>query len=85
MTHKCLTCSGQIAEGQDEERIPGKGGHTCLYRHVNYEDCQAELSGPSELSSVLRSDRIKQHHGVVSKMPGLGTMEDWERHLNAQG
>ena len=78
MTHKCLTCSGQIAEGQDEERVPGKG-KACRYRHANYEDCQAELSGPSELSSVLRSDRIKQHQGVVSKLPGLGTMEDWEK------
>lgn len=76
--HKCLTCSGRITKEQEEERVPGKG-KTCRYRHVHYGDCQAELRGPSELSSALRSDRIKQHKGVVSKLPGLGTMEDWER------
>jgi hypothetical protein len=45
---------------------------------VHYEDCQAELTGRSELSVALRADRIRQRKGVVSKLPGLGTMEDWE-------
>ena len=78
MTHKCLTCSGQITEGQEEEQISGKG-KTCRYRHVNYEDCQAELSGPSELSSALHADRLRQRRGHAANLPGLGTMEDWER------
>lgn len=76
MTHKCLTCDGQIAEGQEEEKVPGKSNND-RWRHVNYEDCQAELSGPSELSGVLRSDRIKQRGGVVAKLPGLSNMEEW--------
>jgi hypothetical protein len=77
VTHKCLSCSGQITEGQGEKRTPGKG-KTCRYRHANYEDCQAELSRPSEMRHALRSDRIRQRGGVVSKLPGLGKMEDWE-------
>lgn len=73
----CLTCGGGIADDQQVEQIPEKGHGSVRYRHVRYEDCQAELSGPSELSSVLRSDRIKQHAGVVAKAPGLGELEEW--------
>ena len=78
MKHKCLSCSGQITEGQEEERVPENKGAVVRYRHVNYEDCQAELSGPSELGSALHAERIRQRRGHVANLPGLGTMEDWE-------
>ncbi len=56
--------------------VPGKG-KTCQYLHVNYEDCQAELAGPSELSEALHADRLRQRGGVSPKIPGLGQMEEW--------
>ena len=63
--HKCLTCTGEIKPGQDEEKITGKT--SMLYLHAHYQDCQAELAGPSATAAALRSYRIRQDDGLVRR------------------
>ncbi len=63
--HRCLTCSGEITEEQEEEEVAGR------YVHVKYEDCQQSLSGRSEMSEALRVDRLRQRGGHKGNLPGL--------------
>lgn len=71
--HKCLTCGGDITEGQEEKKAAGR------FVHVNYEDCQAELRGPSEAAAAARSYRIRQRGGVVARHPSVSEQEMHER------
>jgi hypothetical protein len=75
VTHKCLACSGQIGEDQDEEMIPGQDVRSM---HTHWEDCEKALSGRSGRSAAQRSERIRKRRGHVVNMPGLDDMEEWD-------
>lgn len=75
--HKCLTCTGEIKPGQDEEKITGKT--SMLYMHAHYQDCQAELAGPSATAAALRSYRIRQDDGLVRRHQSVASQEMQDR------
>lgn len=76
MTHRCLSCSCEITEGQDEIKVPEKGS-TARYVHEHYEDCQA-AEKQREMSKSGRSERIRKRSGHVANLPGLDEMEEWD-------
>jgi hypothetical protein len=74
MTHKCLTCDGQITKGQQETKVPGK---PVRYMHASYDDCREALAGPSEIADILYTKRVRDRGGRTTRLPGLDDMEKW--------
>ena len=75
MTHRCLTCGGEIADGQEETEVPQRSGAS-RFGHLNYQDCQAELARVSGIGSALRSYRIRQRGGRVGPRPTENGQEE---------
>lgn len=72
--HACLSCGGEIADGQEETEVPQRSGAS-RFVHVSYRDCQAELAGVSAIGSALRSHRIRQRGGRVPPHQSVSQQE----------